>query len=88
MGSGEAADGELHGVAGGERGCGVAGDGVVDRQGFVGIVDFAEFGLGFGDGDCGGRCGGCGICDGGGETAEEMEIEARRRHCKRRRRRW
>lgn len=46
-------------------------------------MDFAEFGLCFGDGDCcGGGGGGCGICDGGGETAEEMEIETRRRHCK------
>ena len=74
----EALDGEVEGVAGGERRGVVAGDGGVDLEGLVGVELRSEFVFGFGDGDRGG--GGVGVgSGGGGEVASLAECE-RRRH--------
>ena len=78
-GLGEALDGEVEGVAGGERRGVVAGDGGVDLEGLVGVELRSEFVFGFGDGDRGrGGCGGGGG-GGGGELARVAECE-RSRH--------
>ena len=76
-GLGEALDGEVEGVAGGERRGVVAGDGGVDLEGLVGVELRSEFVFGFGDGDRGrGGCGGGG--GGGGEVARVAECEISR----------